>query len=271
MVSSEAEIVPSIDEATTPVEPTAPLVEGSPELPPSPRALPKINPTVKAFIAPMVMLGLTRMGISYDDPINILIGRVLYGVTHVSLVVIIAYVFWRIRRGDTKEGVVEMVKAVQKTGRKRSDRRVETDVEKKSFRDYDMSELRTLATTFSVGVAATLGLHLYMKLMPALILQIIMQPIAFYENPLVAIYVFGYDDVTRPFKTQKPSLFGPPADAAADPPAAVEATTASNNTAPLVSLPATSSDAVSLSDTAGKDGVRRRKGAADSEISQETD
>ncbi|BBM97875.1 hypothetical protein MPTK1_1g09070 [Marchantia polymorpha subsp. ruderalis] len=159
----------------------------------------------KVLVGPGLLLGLKFAKVDYQTPENLLIVRILYGVSQVFILGLCAFIAYGIRsRGDDKKSL--KIKTPPATGGS-GEQPTET---KMTFKDYDMGELTKLFKNFALGAAVTIGIHVYMQVVPALLLQIVTQPITFIEHPLFSIYVLNKDPakdskLKRPFPDNSPA------------------------------------------------------------------
>lgn len=84
---------------------------------------------------------------------------------------------------------------------------VETEM---THKDYDMFELKKLLKNFGLGAAMTVAIHAYMAVVPALILQMVTQPITLIDHALFLIYILKRDPSKNP-KLRRPFVDDSPA------------------------------------------------------------
>jgi len=129
-----------------------------------------------------------------------LIIRILYGVSQVAIFAVMALMYTRISaEGDDKKTL--KVKPASPMGPQ--------EEQEMTYKEYDMSELQKLAKSFAVGAAMTVGIHVYMKVVPALFLQMVTQPVTLYDHALFCIYMLKKDPsknekLKRPFAADSP-------------------------------------------------------------------
>ncbi|KAG6547424.1 hypothetical protein Mapa_010872 [Marchantia paleacea] len=158
----------------------------------------------KMLVGPGLLLGLKFAKVDYQSPENLLIVRILYGVSQVFLLGLCAFIAYGIRnRGDDKKFLKIKTQALVGYGEEPTETKI-------TFKDYDMGELTKLFKNFALGAAVTIGIHVYMQVVPALLLQIVTQPITLIEHPLFSIYVLSKDPakdskLKRPFPDNSPA------------------------------------------------------------------
>ncbi|KAH8959091.1 hypothetical protein BDL97_06G063200 [Sphagnum fallax] len=155
----------------------------------------------KMLVGPALLIGMKAVKFDYDKPQNLLIIRVVYALTQIVLFAALGYIAYRISKyGDAKHSV--KVKVPSATGPA-----VETEM---THKDYDMSELKKLLKNFGLGAAMTVAIHAYMAVVPALILQMVTQPITLIDHALFLIYILKRDPSKNP-KLQRPFVDDSPA------------------------------------------------------------
>lgn len=138
--------------------------------------------------------------IQYDDPSNLLVIRWIYGVSQGVLFALCAYIYHAIaQRGDEKKSV--KVVATPAFNAPPDQAPMESIL---TYKEYDLAELVKLTKNFALGAAVTVVIHYYMAVVPALVLQIVTQPITLFEHPLFSIYILDKDagkheSLKRPF------------------------------------------------------------------------
>eukprot|EP00246_Nothoceros_aenigmaticus_P008378 TRINITY_DN23007_c0_g1_i1.p1 TRINITY_DN23007_c0_g1~~TRINITY_DN23007_c0_g1_i1.p1 ORF type:complete len:238 (+),score=32.66 TRINITY_DN23007_c0_g1_i1:80-793(+) len=149
----------------------------------------------KMMVCPLLLLVLNMLKFRYDHPPNRLILRILYGISQSALFLVCGLIAYRIKKeGDSRKTV--KLKASTASGE---------DVEETlSYQDYDLSQLRKMATGFLTGAGITTLIHVYMGAVPPLLFQTVMQPMSLFEHPLFAIYVLrkiedSDEKLKRPF------------------------------------------------------------------------
>ncbi|XP_024392391.1 SRP-independent targeting protein 3 homolog [Physcomitrium patens] len=154
----------------------------------------------KMMVGPAMLMGMKAAKIDYDAPHNLLIIRVLYAVSQLALFGALFVIYQRINQeGDEKSTV--KVKVTSATGT--SEEKVMT------HKDYDMSELMKLVKSFGMGAVMTVGIHVYMAVVPALLLQLVTNPMTLWDNALFSIYILKKDSnkdekLKRPFPSDSP-------------------------------------------------------------------
>jgi hypothetical protein len=155
----------------------------------------------KMLLGPALLMGLKAAKIDYEVPRNLVVIRILYAVAQLAIFASLAVIYQRISRdGDEKKSV--KVKVPSATG---------GPVEEKlmTHKDYDMSELQKLAQSFGMRAAMTVGIHVYMAVVPALLLQMVSEPVTLYDHALFALYILKKDPtkddkLKRPFPVDSP-------------------------------------------------------------------
>jgi hypothetical protein len=155
----------------------------------------------KMLLGPALLMGLKAAHIDYDVPRNLLVIRILYACAQVAIFASLGLIYLRISRdGDEKKSV--KVKVPSLTG---------GPIEEKEMthKDYDMSELQKLAQGFGMRAAMTVGIHVYMAVVPALLLQMVTEPTTLYDHALFALYILKKDPskndkLKRPFPVDSP-------------------------------------------------------------------
>ncbi|KAG0590521.1 hypothetical protein M758_1G112400 [Ceratodon purpureus] len=154
----------------------------------------------KVLVGPAMLVAMKVLKIDYDVPHNILIIRTLYALSQLALFAGLYVIYQRITQdGDEKKTV--KVKVTSPAGA--------TEEQVMTYKDYDMSELQKLVKSFGVGAAMTIGIHVYMAVVPALLLQMVTQPITLYDHALFSLYILKKDaskdkKLKRPFPNDSP-------------------------------------------------------------------
>ncbi|KAL2651629.1 hypothetical protein R1flu_019757 [Riccia fluitans] len=158
----------------------------------------------KMFLGPGLLMGLKFANVDYQRPENLIFVRVFYAISQVFLFGVCAFIGLSIRnRGDDKK-TLKLV--TPPSPMSPGEQPTETKV---TFKEYDMGELQKLVKNFILGAAITVGIHVYMQVVPALLLQIVAQPITLIDHPLFALYILNKDPaqdskLKRPFPDNSP-------------------------------------------------------------------
>ncbi|KAL3700334.1 hypothetical protein R1sor_018356 [Riccia sorocarpa] len=159
----------------------------------------------KMFVGPGLLMGLKFANVDYQKPENLIFVRAFYAISQLFLFGICAFIALGIRnRGDDKK-TLKLVTPPSPMSPGEEPR--ETEV---TFKAYDMEELQKLVKNFIMGAAITVGIHVYMQVVPALLLQIVTQPITLIDHPLFALYILNKDPaqdskLKRPFPDNSPT------------------------------------------------------------------
>jgi hypothetical protein len=151
----------------------------------------------KMMVGPALLMGMKALHIDYDVPRNLLLIRVLYALSQLALFAALFLIHQRINlHGDQRRTV-----KVKPNG--------STVEEEMTYKDYDMSELLKLVKSFGMGAIVTIGIHVYMNVVPALLLQMVTQPITLYDHALFSLYILKKDasndeKLKRPFPNDSP-------------------------------------------------------------------
>eukprot|EP01111_Echinosteliopsis_oligospora_P019298 TRINITY_DN927_c0_g1_i1.p1 TRINITY_DN927_c0_g1~~TRINITY_DN927_c0_g1_i1.p1 ORF type:complete len:218 (-),score=53.01 TRINITY_DN927_c0_g1_i1:53-706(-) len=135
--------------------------------------------------------------IDTTDPTSIFYIRAFYGFSQILIISILAYLYLQISANTDKTRVIG-------EERKFGQPAVKID---ESVKEYDMAQLKKVATQQIMGMVITTFLVFKFDLVQPLILQSILNPKTILTHPLFSIYVLGKPaegSRKRPFKEESP-------------------------------------------------------------------
>lgn len=170
----------------------------------------------KMLMAPAIIMGLNYMGIDYTRSDTILYSRILYGVGQVTVLLLMALIYMRIKASNDNSTIkmkkqLGMLEAAKQASAPKEDSEPESDLEEVSVKDYDSGELWKMAKSNLIGMGITTFIHLKWGFVPPLVIQFAMTPMTLWSSPLVQLYLFkkpASGPLARPFKPESADLFG---------------------------------------------------------------
>lgn len=156
---------------------------------------PKPSFNWKLLVAPVVLMGMNKVGLDYEKPAVAFSFRAAYVASQILTAALVWHLYREVKRRSDPQKPVK-IKEASDDGTKPALYLTE--------REYDLSELQRHAQHFGIGMITTLLLHYYFNLWPALVLQIVMQPIQLYDFPLFQIYFLGKSPDDNPAKLVRP-------------------------------------------------------------------
>eukprot|EP01092_Planopodium_desertum_P007609 TRINITY_DN3140_c0_g1_i5.p1 TRINITY_DN3140_c0_g1~~TRINITY_DN3140_c0_g1_i5.p1 ORF type:complete len:199 (-),score=12.71 TRINITY_DN3140_c0_g1_i5:39-635(-) len=137
-------------------------------------------------------------GVDFTNPENIFRLRVLYGISLLIQIIMMAITFFQII--SKKDSRIIRVPAKPSLTNPTPE---PGQFSEQTVYQYDMEQLRSTFFSTAFGVGLLFFLHLKFGFMPPLFLQAFSQPISFFDQKLVKIHLRGFPaegDLERPFK-----------------------------------------------------------------------
>lgn len=139
----------------------------------------------KLFI--MAPLAFAVRKIDAEDPQQIFILRIAYGVVQTICIIIVAYTFIKTSSMSGKGGTIYVAPPAQPFADPNAKKKY-TEV---NFGTHVYTTARSLLGSTLFGVVLTLGLHFYKGITTGLAMQVVMAPMNLIENPVVKALLLG--------------------------------------------------------------------------------
>ena len=151
-------------------------------------------PQMPDLMQPAVVLGMAYLSRNYVDdknPQHVLYVRMLFASSICVMVILNLYIYLLINgKKDKDEDEKEIKVNNPQTGKEEI---------YKTNKAYDMSEMKKKLTQLIMGVCIVSFIHYKWAIIAPLCVQSVLQPMTLFKSPLAKIYLFGKDDVKRPF------------------------------------------------------------------------
>ena len=166
----------------------------------------QVKMDARMFIGPAVVYFVNSADVDWTDPQALLCVRAAFGACMLGILVLYAYIYSLVSRSADERRV--------KIKEKKQFGVVQEEAREVSVMEYDLETVGKNIKTALITVCITMFLHSKYQYILPMVIQVVMQPIQAYSNPLFKIHILKERDtgasnpLSRPWRNAAPGGIG---------------------------------------------------------------